>query len=257
MVYGLLQTGSGGPPPPAITAVANAAGYSSNAVSPGELVAIFGSSLGPGTPAGMQIDSSGIVTNNLAGTQVLFDGVPGPMVFTSATQVNVLAPFGLATAVTQVQVVYQGQASDSFAMPVTAATPGVFSADTSGTGPGIILNQDNSINSADNPAPPGSVITLWATGAGQLSPPGVDGSVVSGGSLPTPVLPVSAQIGGQPAQVFYAGGAPGIVEGIIQVNLQIPDGVPASSPIVLRIGDQSSQPGLTVSVGASTNRPAR
>jgi uncharacterized protein (TIGR03437 family) len=133
-------------------------------------------------------------------------------------------------------------------MNVAPATPGIFSADASGAGAGIILNQDNSVNSRDNPASPGSAITLWATGVGQLSPAGVDGSVVSDDSLPTPLLPVTATIGGNPAQVLYAGGAPRLVEGVFQINLLIPDGAAASSEVVLRVGDQVSQSGLTVAV---------
>ena len=92
--------------------MANAASYTQDAVSPGEMVAIFGSNLGPPTPAGLQLNDSGSVATSLADTQVLFDGVPSPMIFASDGQVNAIVPFGMAAATTQVQVQYKGQASE-------------------------------------------------------------------------------------------------------------------------------------------------
>ena len=250
-VYGVLDGVDA--PQTSIQTVTNAASYSADAVSPGELVAIFGSALGPATPAGIQLDASGLVATSLGGTRVLFNGVPGPVVYASANQVNALAPFGLASTATTIQVEFQGQVSNQFTMAVTSSLPGIFAADGSGTGQGSILNQDGTVNSAANPAAPGSVIVLYATGAGQLSPPGRDGLVVAANSLPLPVLPVSATVGGQPAQVLYAGGAAGMVEGIIQVNLQIPSGVqPGPVDVVLQIGGHTSQPGLTVAVQVPT-----
>jgi uncharacterized protein (TIGR03437 family) len=249
-VYGLLGQGGDQVTAPAIEAVANAASYSQGTVSPGEMVAIFGSNLGPANPAGVQLDPSGLLSTNIADTRVLFDGVPGPMESASANQVNAIVPFGLSSRSTQVQVEYQGQISNTFRIAVAPSCPGIFTADDSGGGQAIIMNQDGTINSANNPASADSVIVLYATGAGQLSPAGQDGAVVTADSPPQPVLPVSAMVGGQAAKVLYAGGASGIVEGIIQVNLQIPDGVPTgpSVPVVLQIGDATSQPGLTLAL---------
>lgn len=248
VAYGLL--GPNGDTEPVIGAVANAASYSADAVSPGELVAIFGSNLGPANPVGLQLDPSGLVATNLADTRVLFDGVLCPIESTSANQVNAIVPFGLSSQTTQVQVEYQGHLSHPFSMTVAPSASGIFAADGSGGGQGLILNQDGTANSADNPASAGSVVVLYATGAGQISPAGQDGEVVTADSLPQPILPVSALVGGQSAKVLYAGGAFGIVEGIIQVNLQIPAGALAgpSVPVVLQIGDRNSQPDLTLAL---------
>lgn len=250
MIYGLLTPFVAPPvPQPSISVVASSASYAADAISAGQLVAIFGSGLGPVAPAGMQLDTSGNVANNVGGTQVLFDGIPAPLVWVSATQVNAVVPFGLAARSTQVQVQYQGQMSDTVAVPVTPSSPGIFSIDGTGTGQGAILNQDGSVNSPSAPAPAGSVVTLFATGAGQFSPPGVDGAVVTPDNLPVPKLPVSVQIGGIGATVIYAGGAPGVVEGVLQVNVQVPTGVPSGAvPIVLVVGNAASQQNLTLSV---------
>ena len=255
VVYGLL--GGSEVVTPTIGAVTNGASYSRDAVSPGQLVAIFGSNLGFDTPAGMQLDSSGLVTTSLAGTQVLFDGVSSPMAYASANQVNAVVPFGVSPTSTDVQVAFQGQTSAPFTMAVAPSQPGIFAADGSGAGQGLIFNQDGTANSAVNPAAPGSVIVLYATGVGLLSPPVQDGFVVTADSLPTPVLSVSATIGRQSAPVLYAGGAAGIVEGIIQVNLQIPAGVPTGmAEVVLQVGDGMSQTGLTVAVQAGAQQSA-
>jgi uncharacterized protein (TIGR03437 family) len=249
-VYGLLSQSDNDPATPSVTTVASAASYSQDSVSPGELVAIFGSNLGPAAPAGLQLDASGSVATTLAGTQVLFDGVPSPMIFAGVSQIDAVVPFGLTAATTQIQVQYQGQTSASFPIAVAPAQIGIFSADASGTGQAAVLNQDGNPNSPANPAAPGSVVTFWATGAGQLSPDGVDGAVVAAGNLPQPVLPVLAEVGGLPAEVLYAGGSPGIVEGVIQVNLRIPSGSPtgAAVPVVLRVGDSASQSGITLAI---------
>jgi uncharacterized protein (TIGR03437 family) len=252
-VYGLFSPPSDDTVAPAISTIANAASYTQDAVSPGEMVAIFGSNLGPSTPAGLQLSDSGSVATSLADTQVLFDGVASPMIFASDGQVNAIVPFGTpAATTTQVQVQYKGQASEAYPLTVAPTGIGIFSTDSSGAGAAVALNPDGSLNSPNNPALPGSVITLWATGAGQLSPAGIDGTVVGTDNLPVTALPVLAQVGGQTADVQYSGGAPGLVEGVIQVNVRIPLASPtgAAVPLVLRIGDSSSQSGVTLAVGS-------
>lgn len=249
-VYGLFSPAGNGVTAPSISTVSNAASYAQDAVSPGDVVTIMGSNLGPAVPVGTQLDGSGAVANTLADTQVLFDGTASPLLYASTGQINAVVPFGVTGSTTQVQVQYQGQASDPFPMNVAAATLGIFSADASGSGQAVILNQDGSLNSPDNPAPAGSVVTLWATGAGQLSPPQADGAVVTADNLPLPVLPVLAQVGGDVAEVLYAGGAPGMVAGVIQVNLRIPRAgqTGAAVPLLLRSGDNTSQSGITLAV---------
>jgi uncharacterized protein (TIGR03437 family) len=254
-VYGLFSgSGGGDANSPSIVTVANAASYFP-AVSPGELIAIFGSDLGPATPAGLQLDASGSVATTLADTQVLFNGAASPLIFASASQVNAVVPFGAATGTTEVQVQYQGRASTSFPVTVVPAAIGILSASSNGVGQAIAVNQDGTFNSPFSPAAPGTVVTFMATGAGQWSPPGVDGAIVGAGSLPRPILPVHATIGGQPAEVQYAGGAPGIVEGVIQVNLLIPAASQTGAAVllVLKVGDSTSQPGITLAIQSPAN----
>jgi uncharacterized protein (TIGR03437 family) len=248
IVYGLLSQGPVNQDPPVIGAVTSGASFTQDAISPGQIVSIFGAKIGPTPAVGMQLDQSGMVTSLIGDTQVMFDGVPAPMVWASAGQINAVAPFGLSSQTTQVQVQYQGQISDTFEVPVAASSPGIFALDGSGSGQAAALNQDGGINGTNSPAAAGSVIVLYATGAGLFSPPLSDGSVVGIDTLPVPALPVYVDVAGSPAKVLYAGGAPGAVAGVLQVNLEIPAGTPASAatPVVLRVGDRTSQPGITI-----------
>ena len=250
-VYGLFSPPDSLGATPSISTVTHAASYSQAAVAPGEVVAIFGSNLGPATPAGLQLDASGAVATTLAGSRVLFDGVASAMIFASAGQIDAVVPFGVTAGGVQAQVQYQDLVSAPFPVTVVPAVSGIFSADASGAGQAIVLNQDGTLNSPVSPAAPGSVITLWATGAGQLSPAGIDGAVDTG-NLPRPVLLVLAQIGGRSADVLYAGGAPGIVEGVIQVNLRIPlaSQTGAAVPLVLRVGNSASQLNITLAIAS-------
>src|SRR5262249_19580330 len=119
----------------------------------------------------------------------------------------------------------------------------------SGSGQAAAINQDGSINTSSKPVKAGNVISLYLTGAGQTNPPGADGSVGTGPSA-GPVLPVTATVRGANATVPYAGRAQGLVAGAIQVNVVVPAGttVGAAVPVVVSVGGNNSQPGVTISV---------
>jgi len=112
-----------------------------------------------------------------------------------------------------------------------------------------VLNQDGSLNGRSSPAKPGDVVVLFATGEGQTLPSGQDG-VLAGGDIPRPALPVRVLIGGKGSQVLYAGGAPGLVSGVFQVNVRVPEDVNAGDAVevILQIGENSSIAGATLSV---------
>jgi uncharacterized protein (TIGR03437 family) len=147
---------------------------------------------------------------------------------------------------TQIQVEYQGVRSPGITVRVAGSAPGIFTLDQNGQG--AILNQDNSVNSSTNGAAAGSIISIYATGEGAVIPQGVDGAII-GSTLPMPRLPVTVMIGGQPADILYAGSAPGLPAGALQVNARVPSGTPSgSAQIVLSVGDTNSQSGVTVAI---------
>src|ERR1035438_2755734 len=63
---------------PAVTTVANVASYANGPISPGEMVVVFGSGMGPPTVVGFQLDQQGRIATTLSQVQVLFDGNPAP-----------------------------------------------------------------------------------------------------------------------------------------------------------------------------------
>jgi uncharacterized protein (TIGR03437 family) len=238
------------PPVLVMSGLVNAASFDGGAVAPGEIVTIFGAGIGPVQLATLQLASSGLVSSTLAGTRVLFGSQPAPLVYVQASQVSAIVPYSVGTqASTRLQVEYLGVQSNTIAVPVVAAKPGIFSANSSGTGQGAILNQDNTVNSPSNPAGRNTIIQVFATGEGQTAPPGVDGKIAAD-VYPKPLLPVGVSIGGQNAEVVYAGAAPFQVAGILQVNARIPDGVApsANAPVILTVGSYSSRAGISVAI---------
>ncbi|MGA2272114.1 MAG: hypothetical protein ABSH00_01070 [Bryobacteraceae bacterium] len=237
------------------SAVTNAASNLTGAIAPGEVVVLYGSGLGPDNLTTYQLEN-GEVPPSVGGTSVYFNGTAGPVLYASSTQVAAIVPFELTGATAQVYVSYQGLISAPIGVSVAPAVPALFTANDSGTGQAAAVNQSGSYNSAANPASSGQWVSLYATGFGQTDPPGQDGAftqVPPAGVLPLPVLqPVTVTIGGKPANSNYAGGAPGIVQGVMQVNAQIPSGLPAgNAAVVVTVGNIQSQAGVTVAVSGN------
>ncbi len=235
---------------PAISAVVNGASGAPGGVAPGEIVAIFGARLGPAALAGAQLTPAGNLATSLSSTQVLFDGNPAPLVYASASQVGAIVPSAVAGKTsTAVEVQHSGDVSPPVTVPVVGASPGLFTANEAGTGQGAILNRDYSANSPQNPAHHGDTVLIYATGQGLLSPQGADGTLPALSLLPAPLLPVSVTIGGQTAEVEYAGSAEGLA-GLIQINAIVPQGIAAGNtvPVSIQVGNTPSQTGVTLAV---------
>jgi uncharacterized protein (TIGR03437 family) len=227
--------------------VLNGGSLLSGPVAPGEVITLFGAGIGP---ASSQQPIGSPSTTILGGTSVFFDGTPAPLLFAAPNQINAIVPYSvLGKSTTQLQVSSQGQVIAGLPVPAATAVPAIFTLDASGVGRGAVLNQDLTVNSPLNPADRGSVISVFATGGGQTDPPGMDGQVAHS-TLPSPLLPVSVRIGGLDAEVLYAGAAPELVAGILQVNCVIPTDVASGPalPIVLSVGVAGSPPGVTVAI---------
>ena len=231
--------------------VVNAASFLAGPVSPGCILSVFGSNLGPAAPVALTIGPGGLVTTQLAQTRVLFGGQAAPLLLVSEGQINVVAPFGLTGgSSTQVEVEVDGVRSAPATLTVAATSAGLFTLTQAGTGQGAVLNQDSSVNDPANPAPRGSVVQVFATGGGVTSPAAVDGGIAPASPLHVLIGAVQAQIGGLGANVMFAGAAPGLVFGVVQVNAQVPAAATAGNavPLELTIGGVPSQ---TVTVAVS------
>jgi uncharacterized protein (TIGR03437 family) len=232
-------------------AVVNSASLQSGPVAPGELVSIFGPQLGPASAVANKPDpDTGMIGSLVAETRVLFDQLPAPLLYVSPSQINGAVPYGVAgKPSTRLSVEQAGKETTSVLVPVAEAAPGIFTADSSGGGQAVAWNQDGTLNSAGSPAARGEVLVLYATGAGQTNPSGVDGKPADF-PLPEPLLPVSVRIGGREATVLYRGAAWGLLTGVLQLNVMVPDDAPTGDrvPVSVTVGGVESQPGVTVAV---------
>jgi len=237
----------GGTIPPA--GIVSAASFQGGAVAPGELVTIFGTGIGPAALTSLSLGPDGKVATTLAETQVLFDDVPSPLIYASATQVSAIVPYSVSgKSTTAMQIAYKGLKSNTLTAPISTCAPAFFTADSSGKGQAAVANQDGTFNSATNPAEKGTILTLYATGEGQTDPAGVDGQLALS-VYPKPILPVGVKIGGVDAPVLYYGAAPQMVAGVMQVNAKVPDDAPSGNQaIVLTVGSCSSPLGVTDAV---------
>jgi uncharacterized protein (TIGR03437 family) len=191
--------------------VANAASYDTGTLAPGEIAAVFGSNLGPSTGQVVPV-TGGQFPTQYSGVALTVNGYPAPLLYVSQGQTNFVVPFEVSgQQLREIQITYNGVDSDIYYAPGGPADPGIFA----------IANSDASVNSAANPVQAGSYVVIYGTGQGVSNPPVADG-VITGDTLSTPLLPVLAYIDGQPATVLYAGSAPGLVAGVLQINLQLP-----------------------------------
>jgi uncharacterized protein (TIGR03437 family) len=242
------------PTGPTIVAVQNAASSVPTSLSPGLNITIFGTNMGPATLVTLQVSAGGNVATSLAGTQVTFGGVPAPIVYTKSSQVSVMVPYELAgQSNTSMVVSYNGASSAPFPVNVVNAAPGIYTINQSGTGQGAIFNQNGTVNGPQNPEVAGDIIQIFLTGEGQTTPGGVDGALTPGRlPVPTPTGAVQVTIGGVPvtgSNITFAGEAPTLISGVMQVNARVPAGAGTGSvPIVVSVGGVNSQANVTVSL---------
>jgi uncharacterized protein (TIGR03437 family) len=209
---------------PSILATANsAAGSISGRVAPQELISLYGIGVGPQTAVIGEVQN-GRFTSSLAGYQVLFDQMAAPLLYIGPTQINTIVPravFGRDS--THVQIATPSGILDGPTVELRPVAPGIFQ--NSQTGLAAALNEDGSVNSTQNPAKPGSAMTIFATGGGIrvwddgiLVPP----DRVFGTAGPVSVL---ASTGSElrSLEVLYAGDAPGLVAGVMQINFRLPN----------------------------------
>ncbi len=182
---------------PEVTAISHGA-FQAGPLVPGSIGSLFG--------------------RNLTGTatRLTMDGIEGRILFADSRQINFQVPPELAGRPSaQAIVIVDGRQSVPVTVPLAATNPGIF--------PGAILNQDNSANTAANPAESGTVVQLFLTG---LEGPSV-----------------RVRIHDRPPQVpLYAGPAPGLL-GVQQVNASAPaDLQTLTTSIVICAGSACSGP---------------
>jgi uncharacterized protein (TIGR03437 family) len=208
LVYGLLSAGAVGIP------AANSASGDVGGVAPGGLASIYGSGLAAGTQSAGSLP----LPASLAGTSVTVGGFAAPMLYASYGQVNFQIPFEVPPGPAVFTVFVNGSAVSSGSLTVQATAPGVFMLDG---GRAAVVNQNGGVNSFGSPAPAGSVVSVYATGLGTVSPQVASGAPAPSGSIAYTNASVAVTVGTAAAQLQFAGLAPGYA-GLYQVNFVVP-----------------------------------
>ncbi|MGD0438847.1 MAG: IPT/TIG domain-containing protein, partial [Bryobacteraceae bacterium] len=251
---------------PTISGIVNAASYTGAALSPGELITIFGTNIGPATPAGMTI-SNGYVTTSVSSVSVTVDGKNAPLIYVSQNQISAQVPYEVTIGANKAVVVTNGTNPAANSTVTTAATaPGIFTADGSGSGQAAALNYDSTtdaytLNGTTTPCKIGDTVLLYLTGEGNYnSSPlsGVQNASNTGYIIPASLADSLPQvsplptvtIGGADATVSYAGPLVGSILGLLQMNVVIPTGstTGAAVPVVVTIGGNATQSNITLNV---------
>ena len=230
---------------PAISSggVVSAASYSSNPVTPGQIISVFGSNfLASGqaqsstVPLATQLGSSNVSVTACGENIPLFVVVPG--------QINAQVPWECPTTGSmQMTVTANGQTSAAQTFNLAAASPGTFIQGASNAGNGAILHADNSLVTPANPAHGNETVVVYCTGLGPTTPAFATGNAATGANRTANT--VTASIGGQAATVVFSGLTAGLV-GLYQVNVVVPPGLSGSESIVVNVSGVASQSGVTL-----------
>jgi uncharacterized protein (TIGR03437 family) len=217
----------------------NAASFAPGApLPPGGMVSVFGGNIATSSGGASTVP----LPLTLGGASVSIGGISAPLFYSSGGQINAQIPFELPVNSRPQVVVNQGGAlTVPEGITVAPTAPGIFAKNQQGSGQGAILNTQFVLVDASAPAAAGDVVQVFATGLGATNPPVASGAAAPGAPpLAQVVATVTATIGGQPAQVLFAGLAPTYV-GLYQVNVQIPGGLPpGTATLVLSAGRATS-----------------
>jgi uncharacterized protein (TIGR03437 family) len=217
-------------------------------VAPGELLVINGTQGAPDGALSAQ-PVAGNIPTTLGDTRVMIDGKFAPVLAVNGNQVTTMVPFSSAGKPSvQVYVVYANKNNTFSTIEMLPAVPGIFTADGSGSGAASVVNADGSANGDGNPAARESVITFQGTGFGNMMP-AIGDTAVAGDNPPVPELPLSVSIGGVDAPVISVTGVTGSLGGLVQVSVQVPDGVPSGAvPLAVKVGTQVARQHVTVAI---------
>jgi len=219
--------------------VVNAASGDPAKLAPGEIVSIYGGNLGPPGGHGPVSEDGLVLATTVADVQVFFNGTAGAVLYTRSDLINVVVPETVSAADSViVQVTRYGISSARIVVPAARYQPGIFVYPTAGKNYAAAVGLTGTVQGPANPLIRGTVAVFFATGLDLPTGSAADSVPPRAAQLPT--LPTMT-IGGNSANVVYAGTAPGETAGLTQVNVEIPIDAPtgAAIEVVLSVGGVS------------------
>ena len=232
---GITNAASAGQAPPAVVAA-------------GSYLTIYGTGL---SGSGEALASAVPLPVKLNGTSATLGGIPMPLLYASNGQVNGLVPQALGPNNSYPLVISTGNGTTAPVMVmVKELQPGIYTADNSGSGPGIVANAlSGQLIDVNHPAHVGDNLTIYCTGLGPVQGPNGESGPADGAAAPTNFIfrtasSVTANLGGLSAPVLFSGLAPGFVA-LYQVNIQVPPGIASSGALPLVVTASDSLTGAT------------
>ena len=213
-------------------------------LAPNAVVSIFGTNLSWETRILQPSDvSTGVMPTSLANVGVYFAGWPAYLYYVSPEQINLLVPGDLLGGTFQLWVERQGVHGPVVTVTLQDAAPALFQVSA---GVVVASHIDWSVVSNDAPAAPGEVIILWATGLGNTVPQLEAGVLATGPQWLSELSQFTVWINGvalDPSAILYAGVAPHFA-GLYQIDVQLPDPLPANPEIRLGLAGAMSPAGM-------------
>jgi uncharacterized protein (TIGR03437 family) len=208
--------------------------------APGMPMAIEGAGLAASTLRTSRIP----VPFSLAGVSATVNGISAPVYAVAPGEIEIQIPYETGSGSAVLAVNNNGQVA-SYSFPVAVTAPGIYNF--------FIDNTSGTTNSAR----PGDIMTMFVSGAGDLTPSLATGATPSSfagiTSLPRPRLPVSVTVGGEPVEIEFAGNATGLV-GVIQINFTVPAKLaPGPQPVVVTVGSAVGDPVMLPLTAAATS----
>lgn len=241
---------------PKVEATVNLASYSTTSVSPGELVTIFGSGIGPATPLSMTV-SNNFVDLVVGGVSVKIGSSPAPILYASQNQISVQVPYEASIGKDIPITVDNNGVTSTGTVNIDPTAPAIFTLDGTGVGQAAALNLNATtglyaLNAGNNQAKIGDTVVLYITGEGDYATSFSQrtGMIVSKSSVPQMSVIPTVTIGGVGATVQYAGSFEGSILGILQLNVVVPTGSTTGNavPVTVSVGGVTSQSGVTLAV---------
>jgi uncharacterized protein (TIGR03437 family) len=221
---------------PRIDRVSNAADGSSS-IGTGGLISVFGENLSPVNMATKEMP----LPTALGESCLTVNGVPTPVLFVSAAQINAQIPYSVDGSVAMV-LRTPGGVIDTFNLMVQSAAPSIFRSPENPSVATVVRSTNGQVVTLSNPIHRGDHITIYLTGLGRTNP-AIDAGIAAPSDPPLSVLnePV-VTIGDVQLGVNFAGLSPGQV-GVYQINADVPGYAPlgVSLPLVIRQGASSTE----------------
>jgi len=217
-------------------------------VSPGELITLVGTNIGP---SNLQVAQSLPFPASLGGVQVMINNIAAPIYYVSSGQVAAIVPYEIASSsIAQIQVINNNTPSNLVTEYINETTPGIFTEPAGGVGDAAALHPDFSLVSSSSPAQVGETVAVFVTGLGSVL-----GNISDGAAGPTSPLAntsnqITATVDSVAATVTFAGLAPGLA-GLYQVNVTIPSGVTSGDVYLELLGPDSDALEAGIPVAAS------